>query len=122
MGERVLLFLARRSDGSLRTNQLALGKFELRVDASGATLTRRQLPPGARMMVPTGVELPPQTVSLEDVRNAVRVASGSTPTPGVLLEPSEMSDPGLRHASVTETGFELPKARFFEPDEGIPVP
>ena len=44
MGERVLVFLRERADGSLRTTALALGKYAVEPDATGTLQARRTRP------------------------------------------------------------------------------
>src|SRR5207249_4767345 len=49
-GERVLVFLRARPDGSLHSNQLAMGKFRIEVDAAGLPRAVRNFGTGSTMV------------------------------------------------------------------------
>lgn len=121
-GERVLIFAESRPDGTLRTSQLALGKFSLQVDHQGVTRARRRLGPGDRVLGASGEAVARSALPLAEVRALVQNATAGREqhTASFLIEPPEARDPGVRHENVTDRR-EIPDSRFFEADEGLPV-
>lgn len=123
-GERVLLFLTVRDDGSLRTNQLALGKFRIELDQNGMPQAVQQFGAGTMMVVPPGATPPSPSVPLGNLLTAVRSAlaqgsSAAAPVP-LSVAPPEALDP-LLPREVTSQFTLLGMGRFFEPDEGQPL-
>lgn len=124
VGERVLLFLSTRRDGSLRTNHLALGKFHLEVDASGAPLARQQFEPGTLVVIPPGASPPMPAVPLNDLLESVRRGASAHPEVAAVApreEPLEASEPSMAQEAVDEFTLAAGPARFFEADEGVPL-
>jgi matrixin/thrombospondin type 3 repeat protein len=118
VGERQLLFLSRRPDGTAQTTALGMGQFTLRRHPrTSAILAERHVDAaviGAR---------PVRRVPLDRLLRIVRRAVGSSPAgaPLVVLPP-ELLDPGLEHEPVAEfTLMDDPPGRWFEPDLGEPV-
>jgi hypothetical protein len=125
-GERVLLFLTVRPDGSLRTNHLALGKFRLTTDLAGMPRAAQQFEPGTLVLVPPGAPRPASSVPLGDVLDAIGRAGPArvrvAPAVRIRTEPLEANDPSLPQEVVSEfTLASTPAGRFFEPDEGMPL-
>jgi len=119
VGEEVLLFLTARPDGSLRTTQLALGKFDLVLDLAGMPRATQRITPDTTVLLPPGVTAPGESMPLSDVLDAITRAGsgggGTTATP-LLAQPPEATDGSLARAFVPY--FVLQDSRFFEPDEG----
>ena len=118
VGERQLLFLSRRADGSAQTTALGMGQFTLRPHPrTGRILAERRVDGaviGAR---------PVRRVPLDRLLRVVRHATdgASAPAPLVTLPP-ELLDPGLLHEPVAEfTLMDSPPGRWFEADTGLPV-
>lgn len=123
VGERVLLFLSMRPDGSLRTNHLALGKFHLEVDAAGVLQALQRFDPGTLVVVPPGAASPKSTVPVSELLDAVQEAASAGPRGPVSvprMEPIEASDPSLLREVTAAFTLRGP-GRFFEPDEGTPL-
>jgi len=126
VGERSLLFLIRNADGSLQTNNFAMGKYTLNVDGAGHTTAIRDLGYGASVLGPaTGTLIAAAPESrrllpmLKRLRTHARATRPAGPTP---LTPTA---PDL-HATATEfheafTFISTPPVRWFEPDSGLPV-
>lgn len=125
VGERSLLFLTRNTDGSLRTNNFAMGKYTLGVDAAGRTTATRDFGAGTSVFLPsTGQFMPvrretqPYIPFLSRLRTLAR---SDTVPPHVSLAviPPELS------AAITEVQesftFLGSPSRWFEPDDGLPV-
>lgn len=120
-GERVLVFLAVRPDGSLRTNQFGLGKFTLAVGAAGMPQARQRLGPGVQMILPDGEGAPLAVRSLSDLLVAVRAAAApAAPGARLLMQPEEATDAALR-TEISPAFMVGDTGRFFEPDEGTPL-
>lgn len=119
-GRHVLLFLTAWPDGSLRTNHLALGKFDLTVDRTGMPRAHQRFGAGATVLpLPGGIAAPPPT-SLGTILHDIAAAGHDFPAPAaVLAVPPEGSDTSLR-TEITEP-LEFLGGRFFEPDEGTPL-
>jgi hypothetical protein len=125
-GERVLLFLTVRPDGSLRTNHLAIGKFHIETDTNNTTRASQQFGPGTMVLLPPGVEPPRAAIPLEELLDALGQAAGAssarTSAAAILTEPPEASDPSLPREVTAR--FNLggpPPGRFFEVDVGPPL-
>jgi hypothetical protein len=116
-GERVLLFLTARPDGSLRTNHLSLGKFRIDVDPFGMPHARQDVASDATVIGAAGA----LDATLEDVVAAVRrmgADAGAVQT--FATQPVEATDASLPHETTAQ--FQLgPSGRFFEADEGTPI-
>jgi matrixin len=126
-GEHVLVFLRVRPDGSLHTNQLAMGKFRIDVDAAGMPHAVRAFGTGSTVMLPPGALSPATSMPLDDLRATIErvneetgaVYSQENPVQAV---PPEASDPSLPHeVSDAFTLLGQPPGRFFEADEAIPL-
>jgi len=119
-GEHVLLFLTTRLDGSLRTNQLALGKFDLSIDGNGMPQAHQHFGAGVRLLQPPGAPAASPTTDLGTILHAIERAGHDGATPAaVLAVPPEATDASLR-TDITEP-LEFLGGRFFEADEGTPL-
>ena len=132
VGERVLLFLSRNSDGTLQTQSLSMGKFTLGVDSSGFTTATRDFGQGAGILDPDSgrlTEAQPETRRYLRLlkrlrtrhlaeRRAARFREDPT-APGIHLVPPELLEaPTEVQESFTFLGN---PSRWFEPDCGLPV-
>jgi len=129
-GERSLLFLTQNPDGSLQTNNLAMGKYTVNVGVNGGLVAVRHFGYGASVYVPsTGqlLEAQAETQTLaplvERLRTQARAQAAMRTRPARPLHPSA---PQLAAASTIEQqeAFTLlgsPAARWFEPDSDQPV-
>jgi len=117
IGERVLLFLTVRPDGTLRTNHLSLGKFRIDVDPFGMPQARQDVAADATVVGADGALDAP----LEDLVAAVRRMGGTAVAVQTFAtQPVEATDPSLPRETTAE--FQLgPSGRFFEADEGTPI-
>lgn len=128
VGEEVLVFLAAAADGSLHTTAMAMGKFTITRDATGAVTAVRTLGEGAAVWDPnTGqlVDHPgPEEYALDGMRDALRqVASRWQQKPlraPVRLVPAELTRVRLREPRQAFTYLSTP-SRWFEPDDGVPI-
>jgi len=126
VGERVLLFLRRNADGTLRTAQLAMGKYSLGTDTRGRATATRDLGHGAMVFVPeTGayVAAEPQQEPffpmLKRLRHLAREVRGTERSSPVVTIPPELGqEPTEVHEEFTYLGT---PSRWFEPDSGQPV-
>jgi hypothetical protein len=126
VGESVLVFLSLQADGSLRTNSLALGKYDLEDGDDGVRAVRKL---GADVTVLDALSGAPrpggadESVPLPVLRRRVRSALAAQPRAkiphGVLSRPPELSRVRLE----SRPGFVLlnPNSRWFEPDDGVPI-
>ena len=115
-GEYVLLFLTRRPDGSLQTNQLAQGKFGIENDAVGVPRAGQHFGPGSMIVIPPGGTPPSGPVRLDELLDRVRNAVGtgsSAPAPRRTVTPQAHE--------VTSEFTLLNDGRFFEADLGMPL-
>lgn len=125
VGERAVVFLSVWADGSLRTNQLALGRWAIDLDAGGNARARQTFGSGVALIPPPDRPLPAAVVSLDDLRAAV--ARGAVAPPAVPSgPPASAIPPEGRAGSGAGSGvspFVLlnPAHRFFEADEGVPL-
>lgn len=107
-GERVLAFLRRRTDGSLETNGLALGKYHVAPDAGGVPLARRTVPQ---------VDERPLAAFLARIATlAPRGGPASDGRAGIAVAP-----PVLETATPAFTFNGMTPSRWFEADCGDPV-
>lgn len=127
VGEQVLVFVERSSDGSLTTTSLAMGKFSLTENADGTLSAVRALGEGASVFDPVSGRLsdaPDQEVYdldglRDELRNAAaRFAAKSAP---VQLVPAELKQYRVVEARSSFTYLSTP-SRWFEPDDGQPIP
>jgi hypothetical protein len=122
VGERVFLFLTTDADGSLRTNQLALGKLRIETDSTGRLTARRTFGPGTVLLAPRGAVPRTAAILLDDLIAEVRVAAGgSVPHPESQLPravPPEAEDPLLATEVAAPFTLVAPIGRLFEVDEG----
>ena len=122
VGERTLVFVSARPDGSLRTSHLSLGKFRIQVGANGmpwvvpAPLIVGGDTDAARSAGRVGAPL-------DQVVAAVGSLGAQTVGVGRVLAAAPGETPGVvARREVSETfEFDSPTRRFFEPDEGVPV-
>ncbi|HXQ24332.1 MAG TPA: matrixin family metalloprotease [Candidatus Acidoferrales bacterium] len=120
-GERVLVFLTVRPDGSLRTTQLALGKFALEVGAAGMPQARQDLGPSVMLMVPHGAAAPPALRAFSDLLSIVRRTDAPAgAATRFVTQPMEATDASLR-TEISPAFMIGDTGRFFEPDEGTPL-
>jgi hypothetical protein len=117
-GERVVLFLTAGADGTLRTNQLSLGKFRIedRVDGTYAVQDLE----GATVVAAPGSAPLRTAIPLAELINEVRATPPSgEAVPDFLIEPPVMdSAPVLEEYFAPFTLLGSPPGRFFEVDEG----
>ncbi len=121
-GESVLLFLARRADGTYRVSQLALGVFHLRRTDAGEEVLVRALARAQRVRGLTVKRRDPEV--LGGIRQAARFrdwlrgyAAGAPNAPDYWIDPRA----GARLPSKYRLGGP-PPARWFEFDAGSGVP
>jgi hypothetical protein len=121
VGETVVLFLETADDGSLRTTHSVLGKFSVELDDNGMPQVRRRWPRGSVVVgavaaTPDQGATPLQRV-VERVRSVMAVsAPAPAPAPAAgAMEAQDWNAPGT--AAFTLDG----PARFFEPDESLPL-
>jgi subtilase family serine protease len=126
LGERVLLFLTTRRDGTLRVAHLYLGKFSIVTDVlTGEALAHRETPVGVVVTAPPGPGGPPTTDELHklrDFRDRIRSIVRSRPlsrlrggnTAPVLTPAAPV---GTSEAQGFFTFLGTP-SRWFEPDTG----
>jgi len=125
-GESVLVFLSQNSDGTLRTTDMALGKFTLGWNERGTPMVTRTLGEGVAILRPTTGELvtdaPPETHDLDAfvarIQGHATAAANARP---VVTQPLELGGSGLHEYSAPFTYINSP-ARWFEPDSGAAVP
>jgi hypothetical protein len=126
VGERVLLFLDQRADGTLRVMHFYLGKFSIVTDpASGDPVAVRPLPEDVTVIPPAGaaaagVALGAVGRGLEDFKVRIRQKAGEarplTARPSVALP---LTSAALPAAGLSERHQEF---RFLrDPDPGTPV-
>ncbi|HJQ83341.1 MAG TPA: thrombospondin type 3 repeat-containing protein, partial [Candidatus Binatia bacterium] len=120
VGERQLLFLSARRDGSARTTALGMGQFVLRPHArSGEIVAERHV--DALVLG----DRPVRRVALRKLLRVVRRAVAASPAAAVaplVAAPAELFDPALTRAPVAQFTFlDSPPGRWFEPDAGLPV-
>lgn len=121
IGERVLVFLSLDQDGSLRTTELAMGKFTLRDAFGGARATRElgrevlTLDPATGAPRAAGKDDLPLAALRETIRRAALPAS---PAAAIRTHP-DMA--GLRLEPRPSFVLLQPASRWFEPDDGIPI-
>jgi hypothetical protein len=110
-GERALVFLRVRRDGSLSTNALALGKYRIEDDPAGAGIARRTLPTAdVRRLEAFTTEI--AALAARGTGAATNGRAGAAVAAAELVATSEaftLSSPG---------GF---PGRWFEADCGLPV-
>jgi hypothetical protein len=117
-GEHALLFLTTRADGSLRTNQLAMGKFLIETDAAGVPRAAQHFGAGTTLVIPPGGAPPSGPVPLDELLRSVRAALGTGQ--GVPPRPPLRQTPPP--AQETTSPFTLlNNGRFFEADVGMPL-
>lgn len=130
VGERVVLFLTRNADGTLRTNHLALGKYTIAFDAAGAPTAVRDLGPGTAAFIPdsgTIAPLPPERrplapllAELRQRRNHYRGNRNDSGLSAIAAIPPELaSTPTEAGDSFTYLGA---PSRWMLPDCGQTIP
>jgi len=125
VGESTIVFLDQDSEGFLRTNQMALGKFGIEYDATGQAVAARQLDNvgvialgGAALQSHETGDRRPADEFKARLRDIVRTQPVPLPMQP-LSNPVASAD--LDGASAT-SGFTLfNNTRWFEPDDGNPV-
>lgn len=127
VGERVLVFLARNPDGTLQTNNLALGKFAIGVNLAGQATAARDLGEGSMIFEPgTGQLEParPEVQRLLPMLKRLRRLGRQSPAPrgvrSLVLDPPALAETDTEiHERYTFLGD--PPSRWFEPDSGASV-
>jgi hypothetical protein len=118
-GERVLLFLSERRDGSLRVTHLYQGKFSLRHDpATGdEQAVRDDAPHGVRSLRRPAMTGPRRVADLEAWLRSrpARPRRGAAPVTAPATAPGTVTE-----AREAFTFLDVP-SRWFEPDAGQPV-
>jgi hypothetical protein len=122
LGETALLFLSTAPDGSLRTTQLGLGKFQLALDTNGMPQAAQRFGPDTTVVLPPATSPPDPAMPLGDLLAAVQRAGPASSATAYRLTPPEATDPSLPHEVTSDFKFFNPPARFFEPDQGIALP
>jgi Matrixin len=115
VGERVVVFIRVAADGSLRTNQLVLGKFSIEADESGRPRARRRLGTGTSVVVAPGVEPWRESMPLDELTEEVGRVAASEPGGGAaqVSVAAPQARPGF--TLLEEPG--KPAARYFQRDE-----
>jgi hypothetical protein len=126
-GERVLLFLTRNPDGTLRTNNLSMGKYSLGIDIRGRQTASRDFGDEVTLLVPeTGALVGAQPERkrllplLRRLRQAARAERGARHRRPVVTVPPELQNVQTE-VQESFTFLSSPPARWFEPDGGQPV-
>jgi hypothetical protein len=119
-GERQLVFLSARRDGTARTTALGLGQFRLAPHPrTGDVMAER--PVDLLVLGARPLRRVPLWKLLRTLRRAARDDRGRATAP-LLAEPPELSLPGLERETVEAFQvMDAPPARWFEPDGGQPV-
>jgi hypothetical protein len=118
-GERLILFLETTGDGTLRTNHGALGKLSVELDSHGMPQASRSFPRGSLVVSDTLVEHGGGYTPLQEVLGRIRSvkpAVASAPDPAA--EPPDA--PPWDWTGAAAFSLDGP-ARFFEPDENLPL-
>lgn len=123
VGEKVLVFLSQRPDGTLHTLGLAMGKFRLIETATGS-FALRHLGEGTNAMEWDGQTLrkvPGRALyAVEDLRRSVRsVTQHRRSAPARALTPDEEKELSLEY--VAPFGLMGSPGRWFQADAGEPV-
>jgi hypothetical protein len=125
-GEEVVVFLSVWPDRSLRTNHLALGRWVVDRDASGARRARQTFGRDVALVRLPGPPTPAAITSLDALRDAVD--RGRAAPPALATAPAALATPPEGRAGETTGSDDLspfvlfdPARRFFEPDEGVPL-
>jgi hypothetical protein len=114
-GEHVLLFLTTRADGSLRTNQLAQGKFVVESDAAGVARAAQRFDAGSWVVIPPGGAPPGGAVRLDELVSTVLQATGGPAAAANTPLPTPVA------REITSQFTLLNNGRFFEADLGMPL-
>ncbi|MFN8641919.1 MAG: matrixin family metalloprotease [Candidatus Binatia bacterium] len=122
VGERVLVFLTPNPDGTLRTTGMAMGKLALE-DHFGGTRVVREL--GRDVLALDPVRGTPRAPAkdrrpLAAVRRTILDAAGSAAAPSAALRPRP-DVRGWRLESRPAFILLQPNARWFEPDDSLPI-
>jgi len=121
-GEHVLLFLTVRPDGSLRTNQLAQGKFSIETDTAGVPRATQRFGSGSLVVIPPGGTPPSGPVPLDELLSIVRNAARGAVATAVGAAPPHTPLPATAAPSEVTSQFTLlNNGRFFEADLGMPL-
>src|SRR2546426_394120 len=122
VGERVLVFLSRNADGTLRVAHLYQGKFSIQSDAqTGASHAVRA--PGRHVHVlgrgAAAMERRPLADFLRDIR--LHVGRGPRGTAGHSQVPPASASGQVTEVQSSFVFLDVP-ARWFEPDSGVAIP
>jgi hypothetical protein len=129
VGERVLVFLVRRPDGSLTTSGLAIGKFTIH-DTPQGEVAHRQLGTDAGAVLafePRGKQLIERSTTderqLNEFLTALRGLTADQSSAKDITPPLDGTDTGAEGTTWTASFTFLgpPPARWTEPDSGAPV-
>jgi hypothetical protein len=115
-GEHIVVFLTIGPDGSLRTNHLALGKFQIAADTGGGAQAVQRFEPGTTVIVPPGVTPLPASMPLEDLLSAIERADSTAYQPRAARNAFQSEGVSDEFKFITN-----PPARFFEVDDGTPL-
>ena len=127
MGERVLLFLTTRRDGTLRVAHLYLGKFSIQTDVlTGEAIAQRDTPSGVIVTTPPGASGAPtlrERYRFRELRDRIRSAVRGLPRRPDSTAPL-FTPPAPLGTTETQASFTLlgTPSRWFEPDAGGAVP
>lgn len=119
-GERQLVFLSARRDGTVRTTALGLGQFRLVPHPrTGDTMAERTV--DALVLGSRPLRRVPLRKLLRTLGRTARADAGRAAAP-LLAEPPELFAPGLERETVEAFQvMDAPPARWFEPDSAQPV-
>jgi matrixin len=117
IGERQLLFLAERGDGTMRTVAFGLGQYHLHEREGRDTLAERSL--GAPVVGGATIRRLHLSRLVRTIRRAVATASPAAPPPPASVMPRS---PVTHQVSVEAfTLMDRPSGRWHQPDLGEPV-
>ncbi|MBI3785058.1 MAG: matrixin family metalloprotease [Deltaproteobacteria bacterium] len=121
VGERVLVFLQRRQDGSYATTDMALGKFEVSSDGSGNRTATRRFEADVALFDPHKRSLrvapPPSSQSFDEVVAAAQSVFKAAGRPIQTPAPADVNGLDDYQAPFVLMG----NARWFEADNNLPV-
>jgi len=127
VGEQVVVFVDVGPQGKLRTNHLALGKYTVEPGPNGSSWSRQRFGDGTQVMVPPGGTKWRPDLPLDDlvaeVQRAVRARPNAGPALPPLQEPTSSPSASSTEGEMVTAPFTLlGRGRFFEPDDGVPIP
>ncbi len=132
VGEEVLVFLARSSDGALHTTGMAMGKYTVQVSPTGVTTLLRKLGKGVSVLQPSSRHLitnpEPETYAFDAFVERVKALADRRPDgarelhggQAIRLVPPELESAAEGAQRDAFTYLSSP-SRWFEPDVGEAV-